>query len=126
MEIKDKEFCIKTWKYTCGELVSHCNLYKGDLNYARDNILKFENSQFYLMDFRYVVHGISIEMLDYTVLDETQLFQESLVFGKKYICTLEEIIEIQNKIKCIHGECIDIWCKTGETNFSNHFNLEEE
>ncbi|EHU8781148.1 hypothetical protein N0S44_000383 [Escherichia coli] len=122
--MKYKEFCIKTWMYT-GELLTCCNLYKRDVNFTKDKVIKYENSQFYLMDFSTGFHGKSTEMLDYTLMDEAALFQESLVFDKKYICTLEEMIEIQNKIKCVHRECIDKWCKTGETDFSNHFNLGE-
>lgn len=125
MQIKYNEFCARTWMYT-GELVTHCNLYKGDLNYARDKILKYWNADFYLMDFSTGFHGISIEMPDYTVLDDAALFQEALVFDKKYICTLEEMIELQRRIKCIHRECIDIWCSTGEADFWKFFNLGEE
>lgn len=125
MEIKYKEFCIGTWMYT-GELITCCNLYKGDLNYTRGKVIKFWNSQFYLMDLGTGFHGISIEMQDYTVLDDAALFQEALVFDKKYICTLEEMVEIQHRIKCIHKECIDIWCSTGEVDFWKFFNLGEE
>lgn len=124
MEIKYNEFCARTWMYT-GELVTHSNLYKGDLNYARDKILKYWNADFYLMDFSTGFRGKATEMLDYTVLDDAALFQEALVFDKKYICTLEEMIELQRRIKCIHRECIDIWCSTGEDDFCNHFNLGE-
>lgn len=125
MQIKYNEFCARTFMYT-GEMATHCNLFKGDLNYARDKILKYWNADFYLMDFSTGFHGISIEMQDYTVLDDAALFQEALVFDKKYICTLEEMVEIQRRIKCIHRECIDIWCRTGDVDFCNHFNLGEE
>lgn len=125
MEIKYKDFHIGTWMYT-GEFITCCNLYKGDLNYARDKLIKFENSQFYLMDFSTGFRGKATDMLDYTLMDEAALFQEALVFDKKYNCTLEEIVEIQRRIKFIHKDCIDKWCKTGETNFSNYFNLGEE
>lgn len=125
MQIKYNEFCARTFMYT-GELVTHCNLYKGDLNYARDKILKYWNADFYLMDFSTGFHGISIEMQDYTLMDDAALFQEALVFDKKYICTLEEMVEIQHRIKCIHKECIDIWCSTGEVDFWKFFNLGEE
>lgn len=125
MQIKYNEFCARTWMYT-GELVTHSNLYKGDLNYTRDKLIKYENADFYLMDFNTGFRGKATEMLDYTVLDDAALFQEALVFDKKYICTLEEMIELQRRIKCIHRECIDIWCSTGEVDFCNHFNLGEE
>lgn len=125
MEMKYKDFHIGTWMYT-GELITCCNLYKGDLNYTRGKVIKFWNSQFYLMDLGTGFSCKATDMLDYTLMDDAALFQESLVFDKKYICTLEEIVEIQRRIKCIHRECIDKWCKTGETNFSNHFNLGEE
>ncbi|WP_210765589.1 hypothetical protein [Escherichia coli] len=123
--MKYKDFHIGTWMYT-GEFITCCNLCKRDLNYARDKLIKFENSQFYLMDFSTGFRGKATDMLDYTLMDEAALFQEALVFDKKYNCTLEEIVEIQRRIKFIHKDCIDKWCKTGETNFSNYFNLGEE
>lgn len=125
MKMKYKDFHIGTWMYT-GEFITCCNLYKRDLNYSREKVIKFADSQFYFMELSTGIRVKSTVMLDYTVLDEAQLFQESLVFDKKYNCTLEEIVEIQRRIKFIHKDCIDKWCKTGETNFSNYFNLGEE
>lgn len=82
-----------------GELITCCNLYKGDLNYTRGKVIKFWNSQFYLMDLGTGFSCKETDMLDYTLMDDAALFQESLVFDKKYICTFEEVIAIQNEMK---------------------------
>lgn len=77
----------------------YCNLNKGDYEHKMDQYIKFNGAYFSFID--YQSKGTVVEyMKDYTTVQgEDELFQESLIFDKKYLCTLEEVIELQHNMK---------------------------
>ncbi|WAE76966.1 hypothetical protein vBEcoMphAPEC6_00545 [Escherichia phage ph0011] len=77
----------------------YCNLNKGDYEHKMDQYIKFNGAYFSFID--YQAKGSVVEnMKDYTTVHgEAEIFQESLIFDKKYLCTLEEVIELQQKMK---------------------------
>lgn len=93
----------------------YCNLNKGDYEHKMDQYIKFNGSYFSFID--YQAKGTVVEnMKDYTTVHgEAEIFQESLIFDKKYLCTLEEVIELQQKMKeyrriCIETDSKDRYC----------------
>ena len=75
-----------------------CNLNKGDLMHSANEYIHFTQGKFTFIDYNSLQYPHQ-DMPDYTVMDAAELFQESLVFDKKYLCTFEEVITIQNEMK---------------------------
>lgn len=74
----------------------YCNLIKGDIEHNKCEFIKYKNSSFRFVDY----NNNSMEpMLDYTVLNEAERFQASLVYEEKYHVTMDEMIAIQQEIK---------------------------
>lgn len=95
----------------------YCNLNKGDSEHKMDQYIRYTGTVFVFVDYQAI--GLCVQdMIDYTVLDEAELFQELLVYDKKYLCTLEEIIGIQNKMKEHRRICVEM----GDKNMC-YFNL---
>lgn len=75
-----------------------CNLHKGDLMHSANEYINYMLGKFNFVDYSSYHHPYT-DMPDYTLMDEAELFQEALVFDKKYICTFEEVIAIQRTMK---------------------------
>ena len=83
-----------------------CNLIKGDSEHELSLYMHYKDSCF---KFIHVLHdGYDYEsesLIDHTVLDDGELFQEALVFDKnKYSCTFEEMVSLQNEMKRFEKE----------------------
>ncbi|AIT14258.1 hypothetical protein [Escherichia coli] len=75
-----------------------CNLNKGDLMHSANEYIHFTDGKFSFIDYSSLDFPYT-DMPDYTLMDAGELFQAALVFDKKYICTFEEVITIQNEMK---------------------------
>jgi hypothetical protein len=75
-----------------------CNLNKGDMMHSNNEYINYISGKFTFVDYSLLQYPHQ-DMPDYTLMDTAELFQESLVFDKKYLCTLEEVIAIQNEMK---------------------------
>ena len=75
-----------------------CNLNKGDLMHSANEYIHYTQGKFTFIDYSSLQYPHQ-DMPDYTLMDTAELFQESLVFDKKYLCTFEEVIAIQNEMK---------------------------
>ncbi|MFD0852093.1 hypothetical protein ACFQ07_07670, partial [Actinomadura adrarensis] len=75
-----------------------CNLNKGDLMHSANEYIHYTAGKFTFIDYDSLQYPHQ-DMPDFTLMDEAELFQSALVFDKKYLCTLEEVITIQNEMK---------------------------
>lgn len=78
-----------------------CNLVKGDSDHELSLYIQYSDLCFNFIDVLHDDFDYNSESItDYTVLDDVELFQASLVFDKnKYSCTIEDMIFIQNEMK---------------------------
>lgn len=91
------EFVISTHSFKL-QRQYFCNLNKGDMIHAGNEYLHYSSGKFTFVNYDNYLNPHE-EMLDYTVLPEGELFQQSLVFDKKYICSFEDVCALQKIIK---------------------------
>lgn len=115
------DFAIHSFFYKKVEF--YCNLVKGDANHSLDQYIKYTLDGFSFIDYGYVGGVVNEPLLDYTEMDEATLFQESLVFDKKYICTLDEVIGIQNIMKEYSAKCMMELTQYKHKTIQYYFNL---
>ena len=96
----------------------YCNLVKGDSKHDCEQFLRYDGKQFHFYDY---CTGDKEEVPDYTALDDAELFQARLVFDARLVCTIEEMIPIQQELK-EHSE------KKVEYGYNHryYFNLEDK